>query len=260
MVEEGFSFPISQLPMRESVKKNMTFGHFSSSMEYLAKGSNSSVYRAKYNNADVVVKTPKENSPNALQDLRTERTMLIRISHPNIINIIGTGESPNEFISLEFLGGGTLKSLLYDKSRFFQLMEAAVALFTVDTKTKLNKTLLMARDIASALYYLHDRFHPDACIIHRGKLFTAPILSVNKFSNNLTYIHFTLDLKPENIGFTENMQLKLFDFGLMTCVRRPALSSEMYQMSGCTGSPRYMAPEVRPVIDTLFFLTVYSSS
>eukprot|EP01035_Chromulina_nebulosa_P027536 gene27536-36230_t len=163
----GILFPISQLPMRESVINDMTLGHFGSSMQYLAKGSNSSVYRAKYNNADVVVKIPKENSRNSLQDLRTERTMLIRISHPNIINIIGTGESPNEFISLEFLGGGTLKSLLYDKPRIFQLMEAAVALFTVDTNDKLKQILLMARDIASALYYLHDRFHPDACIIHR---------------------------------------------------------------------------------------------
>eukprot|EP01036_Dinobryon_divergens_P032454 gene32454-42044_t len=215
----GILFPISQLPMRESVINDMTLGHFGSSMQYLAKGSNSSVYRAKYNNADVVVKIPKENSRNSLQDLRTERTMLIRISHPNIINIIGTGESPNEFISLEFLGGGTLKSLLYDKPRIFQLMEAAVALFTVDTNDKLKQILLMARDIASALYYLHDRFHPDACIIHR-------------------------DLKPDNVGFTDNMQLKLFDFGLMTCVKRPTLATDMYQMSGCTGSPRYMAPEV----------------
>ena len=52
-------------------------------------------------------------------------------------------------------------------------------------------------------------------------------------------------MKPDNIGFTEDMKLKLFDFGLMACVRRPALVSDLYQMSGYTGSPRYMAPEVR---------------
>jgi len=40
------------------------------------------------------------------------------------------------------------------------------------------------------------------------------------------------------------MKLKLFDFGLMTCLKRPTLASDAYQMSGCTGSLRYMAPEV----------------
>lgn len=51
-------------------------------------------------------------------------------------------------------------------------------------------------------------------------------------------------MKPDNIGVTEDMKLKLFDFGLMTCVKRPALASDVYQLSGCTGSLRYMAPEV----------------
>lgn len=40
------------------------------------------------------------------------------------------------------------------------------------------------------------------------------------------------------------MKLKLFDFGLMTCVKRPATITESYDMTGFTGSLRYMAPEV----------------
>ena len=66
---------------------------------------------------------------------------------------------------------------------------------------------------------------------------------------NIYYIHKpVVDLKPDNIGFTENMKLKLFDFGLMTCLKRPTLASDVYQMSGCTGSLRYMAPEVSPCV------------
>eukprot|EP00597_Dinobryon_sp_UTEXLB2267_P012727 CAMPEP_0170118438 /NCGR_PEP_ID=MMETSP0020_2-20130122/13713_1 /TAXON_ID=98059 /ORGANISM="Dinobryon sp., Strain UTEXLB2267" /LENGTH=122 /DNA_ID=CAMNT_0010347443 /DNA_START=248 /DNA_END=616 /DNA_ORIENTATION=+ len=38
--------------------------------------------------------------------------------------------------------------------------------------------------------YLHDDVHPNATVIHR-------------------------DLKPQNIGFTADRQLKLFDFGLV---------------------------------------------
>ena len=40
------------------------------------------------------------------------------------------------------------------------------------------------------------------------------------------------------------MKLKLFDFGLMTCVKKASLSSTVYELTGCTGSLRYMAPEV----------------
>ena len=68
--------------------------------------------------------------------------------------------------------------------------------------------------------------------------------------------HGTLDVKPDNIGVTEDLKLKLFDFGLMTCVKRPTLATDVYQLSGCTGSLRYMAPEV--CIDVFMILLVWN--
>ena len=52
------------------------------------------------------------------------------------------------------------------------------------------------------------------------------------------------DLKPDNVGFTSNGELKLLDFGLCTCVKSRDRSCAGYEMTGNTGSLRYMAPEV----------------
>lgn len=50
-------------------------------------------------------------------------------------------------------------------------------------------------------------------------------------------------MKPDNVGFSSDGVVKLFDFGLATCVKARESDSESYEMSGMTGSLRYMAPE-----------------
>ena len=52
------------------------------------------------------------------------------------------------------------------------------------------------------------------------------------------------DLKPDNVGFCGDGTLKLFDFGLCTLVRTRPNAMDTYEMTGTTGSLRYMAPEV----------------
>ena len=62
------------------------------------------------------------------------------------------------------------------------------------------------------------------------------------------FIEFTvsliLDLKPQNIGFTADKKLKLFDFGLAVCVKKRRTAEDVYEMTGNTGTLAYMAPEV----------------
>lgn len=70
------------------------------------------------------------------------------------------------------------------------------------------------KDISRGLAYLHNR-KPE-CIIHR-------------------------DLKPSNILLTNSYRAKIADFGI-SCVR--PRSNESYNMTGETGTYRYMAPEV----------------
>jgi len=58
--------------------------------------------------------------------------------------------------------------------------------------------------MAEAMEYLHSRVQPGATIIHR-------------------------DLKPDNVGFSIDGTLKLFDFGLCTCVRTRQKATDNYR-------------------------------
>mmetsp|Transcript_13707 Transcript_13707/g.24830 ORF Transcript_13707/g.24830 Transcript_13707/m.24830 type:complete len:195 (+) Transcript_13707:506-1090(+) len=53
------------------------------------------------------------------------------------------------------------------------------------------------------------------------------------------------DLKPDNIGFDVRGDVKIFDFGLAReFPKENQMTNGTFQMSGKTGSLRYMAPEV----------------
>lgn len=110
-----------------------------------------------------------------------EHGMLVRLSHENIVHILAAGESPQRFIALEFLGGGTLKRLLHGDGnvKSSTSMLSFSALFSKKKKKPLplEQVLPMARDIASAMDYMHERCWAEACFIHRGKklLISSPM-------------------------------------------------------------------------------------
>lgn len=59
------------------------------------------------------------------------------------------------------------------------------------------------------------------------------------------------DVKPDNIGFNADGDLKLLDLGLSKVVSKSEVDNAMFNMTGETGSVRYMAPEVRMDYPTL---------
>lgn len=196
----------------------MTLDQFTD-IQHLADGSNANVYTATYNNATVVIKKIKDEMKQqvvAVHEFDVEHGLLARIDHPNIIKIIGAGmDGDRKFLVLQHLAGGTLRSKL-DAT----IAAKKTSLFSSRKKTFVFAEMLQhARELALALDHLHRGVKEGAMLLHR-------------------------DLKPDNVAFLEDGSLVLFDLGLCTAVKARATADETYAMTGCTGSLRYMAPEV----------------
>eukprot|EP00981_Chlorochromonas_danica_P004483 scaffold905_cov153-Ochromonas_danica.AAC.1 len=215
----SFCFPIAQVPVKYPIQDNLTFSSFTQ-MKHIADGSNANIYTARLKGERVIIKIIKEKAeknPIALQEFDLEFGTLARVDHPNIIKVLGSGHVPRRFIVLEHLAGGSLNSMLQQHQQTTN-SRLAHRLFHKPTFTY-EQLLRNAKSMAEALEYLHSKCHPGATIIHR-------------------------DLKPDNVGFTVDGKLKLFDFGLVTTVKARSNPNDAYEMTGQTGSLRYMAPEV----------------
>eukprot|EP01035_Chromulina_nebulosa_P017574 gene17574-23142_t len=201
---DAFSFPIAEIPVKLFVPDNLTMEHFTD-IKHVSDGSNANIYTAKLEDEIVIIKMIKDTSQFdsiAVHEFEVEHGILVRISHPSIIRLLGAGRHPRRFLVLEYLGGGTLNNILNQN----QAKPGFGRLFRRPTFTYAN-LLSKLRDLSSAFECLHIRFHPLASIIHR-------------------------DLKPDNVGFTSDGALKLFDFGLCTLVRKRSFDSEVYEMTG----------------------------
>lgn len=154
-------------------------------------------------------------------DLALEAKFLSFLSHPNIIKMRGAGILPchsSFFIILDRLYETLAEKIQQWKevaSMYTGFMAKRKKAAKEDIKQLWREKIMAAYDIARAIRYLHEQR-----IIYR-------------------------DLKPENIGFDVRGDAKVFDFGLSKEMNpRDLVGNGLYNMSGLTGSRRYMAPEV----------------
>eukprot|EP00560_Eucampia_antarctica_P004650 CAMPEP_0197836412 /NCGR_PEP_ID=MMETSP1437-20131217/28896_1 /TAXON_ID=49252 ORGANISM="Eucampia antarctica, Strain CCMP1452" /NCGR_SAMPLE_ID=MMETSP1437 /ASSEMBLY_ACC=CAM_ASM_001096 /LENGTH=591 /DNA_ID=CAMNT_0043442569 /DNA_START=42 /DNA_END=1814 /DNA_ORIENTATION=- len=192
-----------------------------SNVEYLTDGGNSWIHTAVLNRHPVVVKWLKPECQDlavAINEIEAELDIHAQLQHSHIVSLCGAGltSKGSRFMVLERLDGGSLTQVLgYDtrirdrRRRFWKKKHFTYV-----------EVLKCARSIAEAMEYLHSDAIPGCMVLHR-------------------------DLKPDNIGFTLDGTIKLIDFGLARVVENSSPDTdELYEMSGETGSLRYMAPEV----------------
>jgi len=189
-------------------------------VEYLTDGGNNWIHTAVFHGKSVVVKTLKPECQDvalAINEIEGELEIHSRLDHSNIVKLIGAGYTPRgvRFVVLERLDGGTLTQLLGYDTRIRDRRRR----FWTKKKISYMDVLKCSRSLADALAYCHGRAIPNVMVLHR-------------------------DLKPDNIGFKLDGTVKLIDFGLARIVENASVSNEVYEMSGETGSLRYMAPEV----------------
>jgi len=157
---------------------------------------------------------------NAVIDLAVEARFLSVVRHPNIIKMramsnVDPCATGKFFVVLDRLYDILSQRLLKWKKKDFKGLKKLIDMKGKKKNAFYTDRLTIAYDIGTALKYLHDMH-----VLYR-------------------------DIKPDNIGFDVRGDVKIFDFGLAKEFNPDNKDANgAYNLTGDTGSPRYMAPEV----------------
>jgi len=176
-----------------------------------------------------------EIKASGIGDLAIEARFLSVLNHPNIIRMRAT--STAEPISIDYF-------LVLDRLPF--TLEQKINEWRELKKEWSSKSLLKG-----IFQNKRATLEKRRCREEKKQLYADRVLAVYDISRAMRYIHshniIYRDLKPDNIGFDVRGNVKIFDFGLakeLSPKKYKMDKSGNYDLTGLTGSRRYMAPEV----------------
>ncbi len=199
--------------------RSVEWASLDAQMDYLGQGEFATAHKTAMEGKKVAIKMlkkSKQDSPSALKGIKREIMLMTLMTHPNVLPAHALGQHEGKpFIIIELLASVLHKELPRDPDTVpFWVRWREVKAWP------LMRCLNCGLQLARALKYCHDDAFPGYRILHR-------------------------DVKPNNIGFLANGDLVLFDFGLASLWRTgTGTDDEPRQLTGETGSMRYMAPEV----------------
>lgn len=170
---------------------------------------------------------PDRMTENALVDLLQEGLLLSQISHHHIVALeaIYVGENPNDV------------GLVLERCQE-SLLE------------RINKWKLLKRRSSRRISF-HSRRRKSEAALSAQTLFLEQIHVANDLAAVLEYLHekriMFRDLKPENVGFTSDGVLKVFDFGAAVRLDEAVESADhpgCFITDNLVGTHPYCAPEL----------------
>lgn len=173
--------------------------------EQIGEGGNGIINKVKWRGLICVVKCLRhKNDDNEYNDLKNEISVISHLRHPNLVLFLGACTVIDPLL------------LIYE-----YMPNGSLETYYNNMSKRKNRLWkpndkyiqMWITELTKAIYFLHHCHYP---IMHR-------------------------DIKPSNILLNEDLHVKLTDFGLSRTIKK---KHDIYKMSGCTGTLRYMAPEL----------------
>jgi serine/threonine protein kinase len=167
----------------------------------------------------------------AAADLANEALFLGRLNHPNIVKLIAVSQQD---IASKFQAGKEACCFLI-LERLEETLDERIARWRMQARGKSHSANLFHR--------MSKEFKGSQRALLKERLEAAI-----QIAESMQYMHENRivfrDLKPKNIGIDKNGNLKLIDFGLAKELKACDENVDAtYNISGGSGSRRYMAPE-----------------
>ena len=188
--------------------------------EPMASGKQAFVYEVTVHRKRAALKVMRRELAEVVAERRAfvrECHLLARIKHAHIVPLYGVSTTLSGLpcVLLRWCDNTVIRSLRLDEVGHDPEVRA-----TVKREWPSRERLRLMAELADALDHLHTRAILGAHVAHR-------------------------DVKPPNFGLTATRSLVLYDFGLsVALLAKHSTRGDTFELTGDTGTRRYMSPEV----------------